>query len=391
MKTADLIPFILLELADCDKYGFELTKNIETKSNGKIVIKQPTLYTLLKKLEKSKFITSYWQDSEIGGKRHYYKLTENGKMQVSTLPSYDFLMKSTLEEDVDESEIIMPHAESNFSFNKEEKPISIMDELLNQNIATPKESIITSNEVFNDDNLDSATEFDVNLTNTNVLKNENVSKDEEFATNQDVTTFTSKMAHNPVIMNSIENKVSTKNDILNGEFSAPHNDLDIQYVDYEDFKNSKKNKYAKKIISKRLLQILATCGSLLLILSLCEIITIFTSHSAFYYFCFIPSILVLIFYPVIYTANMEKLRLKYQNCKFQIKTKQRIFIGLFILLIVIIASIIVSINSGKTTINSILSIDNFANLYAPILMFSTYFLDTLFIHLLVLKINNQEF
>ena len=56
MKTADLIPFILLELNDCDKYGFELTKNIETKSGGQIVIKQPTLYTLLKKLEKSKFI-----------------------------------------------------------------------------------------------------------------------------------------------------------------------------------------------------------------------------------------------------------------------------------------------------------------------------------------------
>ena len=31
---------------------FELTKDIETKSNGRIVIKQPTLYTVLKKLEK---------------------------------------------------------------------------------------------------------------------------------------------------------------------------------------------------------------------------------------------------------------------------------------------------------------------------------------------------
>ena len=87
MKTADLIPFILIELNECDKYGFELTKNIETKSHGKILIKQPTLYTLLKKLEKSKFISSYWQDSEIGGKRHYYKLTENGRLQGGNLQS----------------------------------------------------------------------------------------------------------------------------------------------------------------------------------------------------------------------------------------------------------------------------------------------------------------
>ena len=39
MKTADLIPLILLELNECDKYGFELTKSIETKSKGKIIIK----------------------------------------------------------------------------------------------------------------------------------------------------------------------------------------------------------------------------------------------------------------------------------------------------------------------------------------------------------------
>ena len=70
MKTVDLIPFILLELNEQDQYGLELTKAIEEKSNGQIVIKQPTLYTILKKLEKSKFISSYWQDSEIGGKRH---------------------------------------------------------------------------------------------------------------------------------------------------------------------------------------------------------------------------------------------------------------------------------------------------------------------------------
>ena len=102
MKTADLIPLILLQLNTGDKYGLEITKNIETISNGKIVIKQPTLYTILKKLEKSKFISSYWEDSDIGGKRHYYKITNNGKAQVSTLPSFDVLLNSILSQDDDE-------------------------------------------------------------------------------------------------------------------------------------------------------------------------------------------------------------------------------------------------------------------------------------------------
>ena len=99
MKTAELIPMILLELSDGAKYGIELTKSIETKSNGKVVIKQPTLYTILKKLEKSKFISSYWEDSEIGGKRHYYKLTQYGNNQVSTLPSFSVLLENALKDE----------------------------------------------------------------------------------------------------------------------------------------------------------------------------------------------------------------------------------------------------------------------------------------------------
>ena len=106
MKTTELIPIILYQLVDGDKYGYEIVKQIEDSSNGGIVIKQPTLYSVLKKLEQGRFISSYWQDSEIGGKRHYYKLTENGKLQVSTLPSYKELLTNLLEEDVDINEYV---------------------------------------------------------------------------------------------------------------------------------------------------------------------------------------------------------------------------------------------------------------------------------------------
>lgn len=229
MKTADLIPFILLELEESDKYGFELTKNIETKSNGEIIIKQPTLYTLLKKLEKSKFISSYWQDSEIGGKRHYYKLTENGRLQVSTLPSYEFLLKSALNQEVNETEVYQTHATSLSETHKEEKPLSIMDELLNQSLSAT-ETILPTEEIFKDNNIDNATELDINLANTEVLKDESSSLDEQFAINKQVSSFTEKM---PAVATSIiaDDKKRQDNDILNTDFSAPHNDIDIKYVD----------------------------------------------------------------------------------------------------------------------------------------------------------------
>ena len=100
MKTTDLIPIILYQLKDGDRYGYEIIKQIEDYSNGKIVIKQPTLYSILKKLEQNKFITSYWQDSEIGGKRHYYKLTDNGVSQLSTYPTLQQLIADALDEDM---------------------------------------------------------------------------------------------------------------------------------------------------------------------------------------------------------------------------------------------------------------------------------------------------
>lgn len=86
MKTTDLIPILLYHLKDGDKYGLELVNACEECSDGNIKIKQPTLYSILKKLEKSRFITSYWKDSDIGGKRHYYKITDNGLAQLDTYP-----------------------------------------------------------------------------------------------------------------------------------------------------------------------------------------------------------------------------------------------------------------------------------------------------------------
>lgn len=69
---------ILKTLASGEKYGYEICKDIETKSNGSFVLKQPSLYSALKRLEATGLINSYWQDSKIGGKRHYYTLTDKG-------------------------------------------------------------------------------------------------------------------------------------------------------------------------------------------------------------------------------------------------------------------------------------------------------------------------
>ena len=68
-------------LWDADKYGYEILKEIEDKSNSHYTLKQATLYNQLKRLEKQGLVSSYDGDPDDtgGGKRRYYALTKEGR------------------------------------------------------------------------------------------------------------------------------------------------------------------------------------------------------------------------------------------------------------------------------------------------------------------------
>jgi len=70
---------ILKALYEGDRYGFDIVKEIEQKSSGQYVLKQPTLYSCLKRLENQGLIRSYWGAKSIGGRRKYYTLTDSGR------------------------------------------------------------------------------------------------------------------------------------------------------------------------------------------------------------------------------------------------------------------------------------------------------------------------
>ena len=84
--SADLIrghinTIILRTLYERDKYGYEIIEEIDSKSHGQYSLKQPTLYSALKRLESQGYITAYWKTDEVsqGGRRKYYTLTESGR------------------------------------------------------------------------------------------------------------------------------------------------------------------------------------------------------------------------------------------------------------------------------------------------------------------------
>ena len=73
---------ILRTLYDGDKYGYEIINEIEEKSKGQYSLKQPTLYSALKRLESQDFLTSYWGGVSNGGRRKYFQITDKGRKVV---------------------------------------------------------------------------------------------------------------------------------------------------------------------------------------------------------------------------------------------------------------------------------------------------------------------
>lgn len=70
---------ILKLLFSGDKYGYEITKLIYELSGNEYELREATLYSSLKRLEKDGHITSYWGDESQGGRRKYYHVTHSGR------------------------------------------------------------------------------------------------------------------------------------------------------------------------------------------------------------------------------------------------------------------------------------------------------------------------
>lgn len=69
---------ILSILCVGDNYGYEIMKTIYKKSGKQYELKEPSLYSSLKRLESQKLIESYWGNESQGGRRKYYQITKEG-------------------------------------------------------------------------------------------------------------------------------------------------------------------------------------------------------------------------------------------------------------------------------------------------------------------------
>jgi PadR family transcriptional regulator PadR len=73
---------VLAALADADRYGYELARQLEEAGLG--VIKGGTLYPVLARLEAQELVTTAWREGQGGPARKYYALTSGGRRFLRT-------------------------------------------------------------------------------------------------------------------------------------------------------------------------------------------------------------------------------------------------------------------------------------------------------------------
>ncbi|MBM6775094.1 PadR family transcriptional regulator [Olsenella profusa] len=73
---------VLNTLTSGDSYGYEILKDVASASKGAYEMKEPSLYTSLKRLEAQGFVESYWGSESQGARRKYYHITEAGKGEL---------------------------------------------------------------------------------------------------------------------------------------------------------------------------------------------------------------------------------------------------------------------------------------------------------------------
>ncbi|MBB6097241.1 PadR family transcriptional regulator PadR [Deinobacterium chartae] len=74
---------VLALIGQFPRYGYDLVQSLGRWEP--LAATEGTLYPLLRRLQKEGLIESYWQESETGPPRKYYRLTPTGQRQLNDM------------------------------------------------------------------------------------------------------------------------------------------------------------------------------------------------------------------------------------------------------------------------------------------------------------------
>ena len=81
-------------LSEKDMYGYEICKQVRAKSDGEYELKEPSMYSTIRRLEKQGLIEAYWGEETQGARRKYYRITPDGSGEYrQKLMNWEFAKK----------------------------------------------------------------------------------------------------------------------------------------------------------------------------------------------------------------------------------------------------------------------------------------------------------
>lgn len=82
LVAASATPLILAILKERDSYGYAIIKRVKEMSENQLIWTEGMLYPVLHRLEEQLLIESYWNKSEGGRQRKYYRIKESGLAEL---------------------------------------------------------------------------------------------------------------------------------------------------------------------------------------------------------------------------------------------------------------------------------------------------------------------
>jgi len=85
LVKGSIVPVVLALLRERPMYGYEMVKQVNARSGGKLEWREGTLYPTLHKLESGGLISSKWREASPkapGRMRKYYSITQTGRGEL---------------------------------------------------------------------------------------------------------------------------------------------------------------------------------------------------------------------------------------------------------------------------------------------------------------------
>jgi PadR family transcriptional regulator PadR len=83
LVAASATPLVLGILAQEESYGYAILKQVSEVSSGRLEWSDGLLYPLLHRLERLGHVESYWRAPHGGRRRKYYRITEQGRTELT--------------------------------------------------------------------------------------------------------------------------------------------------------------------------------------------------------------------------------------------------------------------------------------------------------------------